>query len=65
VEREGPHTGASAEAQSRGVALLTRVLAAHLPLCAGAAHCDIAPGRKRDRGARFAWRRFLAALAQY
>jgi AmpD protein len=65
VELEGAEDRAFADAQYRCVARLARVLAAQLPLTACAAHSDIAPGRKRDRGARFAWPKFHAALAQY
>lgn len=65
VELEGAEGRAFADAQYRCVARLARALAAQLPLRACAAHSDIAPGRKRDPGARFAWRKFHAALAQY
>jgi AmpD protein len=64
VELEGAEDRAFAEAQYRSLARLTRVLAARLPLRACAAHSDIAPGRKRDPGARFDWMRFHADLAQ-
>ncbi|MDH5212578.1 MAG: 1,6-anhydro-N-acetylmuramyl-L-alanine amidase AmpD [Betaproteobacteria bacterium] len=65
VELEGAEDRAFAEAQYRCLARLARALAARLPLRACAAHSDIAPGRKRDPGARFDWRRFHAALASH
>jgi N-acetyl-anhydromuramoyl-L-alanine amidase len=65
VELEGAHERAFADAQYRCAARLARSLGARLPLRACAAHSDIAPGRKRDPGARFDWTKFHAALAQY
>lgn len=63
VELEGLEGRAFTPAQYRCLARLARALAARLPLRACAAHSDVAPGRKRDPGARFDWTRFLAALA--
>jgi AmpD protein len=42
-----------------------RALRAALPLRQIAAHSDVAPGRKGDPGAGFAWRRVLATLSQH
>lgn len=64
VELEGAEERAFAAAQYRCLARLARALAARLPLRACAAHSDVAPGRKRDPGARFEWPRFYAALAR-
>lgn len=63
VELEGREDGRFTAAQYRCLARLARALAARLPLRACAAHSDVAPGRKRDPGARFDWPRVLAALA--
>jgi len=65
VELEGAEARAFSDAQYRSLARLARALAARLPLLACAAHSDIAPGRKRDPGRRFDWRRFQAALARH
>lgn len=65
VELEGAEDRGFADAQYRSLARLARALAARLPLRACAAHSDIAPGRKRDPGARFHWPRFHAALAHH
>ncbi len=65
VELEGAEERAFADAQYRCAARLAHALAAQLPLTACAAHSDIAPGRKRDPGARFDWPRFHAALARH
>lgn len=65
VELEGLEGRAFAAAQYRCLARLARALAARLPLTACAAHSDIAPGRKRDPGARFDWSRFHVALARH
>lgn len=64
VELEGREGGGFTDAQYRCLARLARALAARLPLRACAAHSDVAPGRKRDPGARFDWPRLLAALAR-
>jgi AmpD protein len=64
VELEGREGGRFTDAQYRCLARLARALAARLPLRACAAHSDVAPGRKRDPGARFGWPRLLAALAR-
>jgi len=65
VELEGAEGRSFSAAQYRCLARLARALAARLPLRACAAHSDIAPGRKRDPGARFDWSRFHADLAQH
>jgi AmpD protein len=65
VELEGLEGRAFAAAQYRGLARLARALAARLPLRACAAHSDVAPGRKRDPGARFDWSKFHVALARH
>ena len=64
VELEGREGGAFTPAQYRCAARLARALAARLPLRACAAHSDLAPGRKRDPGARFDWARFFGLLAR-
>jgi N-acetyl-anhydromuramoyl-L-alanine amidase len=63
VELEGLEGSAFTDAQYKCLARLARALAAALPLRACAAHSDVAPGRKRDPGARFRWDRLLRALA--
>lgn len=65
VELEGVDTDAFADAQYEALARLARALRAALPLRHLAAHSDVAPGRKTDPGARFAWPRFLALLASH
>jgi N-acetyl-anhydromuramoyl-L-alanine amidase len=64
VELEGAEGRAFAGAQYRCLARLAHALAGQLPLRGCAAHSDVAPGRKRDPGARFDWSRFHAGLAQ-
>jgi AmpD protein len=64
VELEGLEGGAFAAAQYACLVRLARALAAALPLRACAAHSDVAPGRKRDPGARFGWQRLLRALVE-
>jgi AmpD protein len=63
VELEGTDTGPFEDAQYAALARLVAALRRELPLRQVAAHSDIAPGRKTDPGAGFAWRRFFAALA--
>jgi AmpD protein len=63
VELEGLEQRAFTAAQYACLARLTRALAAQLPLRACAAHSEVAPGRKRDPGARFRWASLLRALA--
>ena len=66
VELEGREDRAFTDAQYRCLARLARALAARLPaLRACAAHSDLAPGRKRDPGARFRWPRLLQGLLRY
>jgi AmpD protein len=64
VELEGSDAGPFADRQYRSLARLVRVLRRALPLRQLAAHSDVAPGRKTDPGAGFAWPRLLAALSQ-
>lgn len=65
VELEGVDSGPFEPAQYRALARLVRALGAALPLREVAAHSDVAPGRKTDPGDAFAWRRWLALLAQH
>jgi AmpD protein len=65
VELEGLESAAFTPAQYAGLGRLVRALRARFPrLRACAAHSDVAPGRKRDPGARFEWARLLRALAE-
>jgi len=64
VELEGTDDSVFTAGQYRRLAGLTRALQRALPLREVAAHSDVAPGRKTDPGARFAWARLLADLAR-
>jgi len=64
VELEGTDDGAFDAAQYRSLDELVRRLRRALPLRDIAAHSDVAPGRKTDPGAGFAWAPFLARLSQ-
>ena len=63
VELEGSDSDGFEDAQYRCLERLVRTLREALPLRQIAAHSDIAPGRKTDPGAGFAWRDVLARLA--
>jgi len=65
IELEGLEGRRFTPAQYVSLARLTRALQEKFPLHACAAHSDVAPGRKRDPGARFDWPRFLRALAEH
>ena len=64
VELEGSDDSAFDEAQYRSLEQLVRRLRQALPLRDIAAHSDVAPGRKTDPGAGFAWAQLLARLSQ-
>jgi AmpD protein len=63
IEIEGTDDGEFAAAQYASLGRLAGKLRSQLPLREIAGHSDVAPGRKTDPGARFAWARLLAALA--
>jgi AmpD protein len=64
IELEGTEEDAFTDAQYRALTELVRRLQSEFPIRDVAAHSDVAPGRKRDPGARFDWARLLAGLAQ-
>ena len=64
VELEGTDDSAFEEAQYRSLEQLVQRLRQTLPLRDIAAHSDVAPGRKTDPGAGFAWAQLLARLSQ-
>ena len=64
VELEGTDDSDFDEAQYRSLEQLARRLRQALPLRDIAAHSDVAPDRKTDPGAGFAWARLLARLSQ-
>jgi AmpD protein len=62
VELEGTDDSAFEPAQYRALDELIARLRSALPLRDIAAHSDVAPGRKTDPGAAFAWSRVLTHL---
>lgn len=64
VELEGTDDGPFEEAQYQALDALVRRLRESLPLRDIAAHSDVAPERKTDPGAGFAWARLLARLSR-
>lgn len=64
VELEGTDEGPFEEAQYQALDALVRRLRESLPLRDIAAHSDVAPERKTDPGAGFAWARLLARLSR-
>lgn len=64
IELEGTDDTAFAEPQYRSLERLVRSLRKTLPLRDIAAHSDVAPGRKSDPGAQFAWARLLSGLSK-
>jgi AmpD protein len=65
VELEGTDDSAFTAAQYGRLAALIRHLRQRLPLRSLAAHSDVAPGRKSDPGAKFAWARVLRSLSNH
>ena len=65
MELEGTDEGRFTRAQYARLAALVAHLRTRFPLRDIAAHSDVAPGRKRDPGARFDWPRLLALLAYH
>jgi AmpD protein len=65
IELEGDEACCFEDAQYAALVRLLVRLRERLPLRDIAAHSDVAPGRKRDPGACFDWRRVLAALARH
>jgi AmpD protein len=65
VELEGTDDSAFTAQQYARLIRLLADLRKKWPLRAIAAHSDVAPGRKTDPGARFAWPRLLRALSTH
>jgi AmpD protein len=64
IELEGTDDAVFAAVQYEMLFSLLRKLQDQLPLRDLAAHSDVAPGRKTDPGAQFAWARLLASLSK-
>jgi AmpD protein len=64
IELEGTDDAVFAAVQYEMLFPLLRKLQDQLPLRDLAAHSDVAPGRKTDPGAHFAWARLLASLSK-
>lgn len=62
IELEGIEGGVFERAQYRALARLLRALTSRYPLTEVVGHEHVAPGRKRDPGERFVWRRVDRAL---
>lgn len=62
IELEGIEDGLFEPAQYLTLARICRALARRYPIVAVAGHEHIAPGRKRDPGKGFDWRRLRVAL---
>jgi N-acetyl-anhydromuramoyl-L-alanine amidase len=63
IELEGLEGGAFEPAQYRALVRLLRALTRRYPLAEAVGHEHVAPGRKRDPGERFDWRRIDRAVA--
>lgn len=63
IELEGLEGEPFAPAQYRSLIRLLQALARHYPIVEVVGHEHIAPGRKGDPGAGFAWRRVARSLA--
>jgi N-acetyl-anhydromuramoyl-L-alanine amidase len=62
IELEGLEGNAFEPAQYRALARLLRALMRRYPLAEAVGHEHVAPGRKRDPGERFDWRRIDRAV---
>jgi N-acetyl-anhydromuramoyl-L-alanine amidase len=65
IELEGLEGERFEHAQYRALCRLLKALAARWPLAEVVGHEHVAPGRKADPGARFAWRRVARALPRH
>ena len=65
IELEGTDWHAYTAAQYQRLQQVLPLLAHHYPIEGVAAHSDIAPGRKTDPGAAFAWHRLQQVLHRF